>query len=222
MNMRNSINPEKGRLLKKFAVLVLLVLIPHFLLYAQDPARFQSEIDSLRRLQIENPESKEIILFTGSSSIRRWKDVQEYFPDYYVINDLLFYLEDLILQYHADQVFIYEGDNDVSDGKKAGRIRREARKLVEGITLSNPGAYISFISPKPSLARWDLRSEYNKVNKSLSAYSASNEGIEFIDVWGVMLNPQGTPRTDVFLEDGLHMNKTGYDIWAGEIIKYVK
>jgi len=217
--------------MKRYAFLVLIILYHFQFLVSQDPARFQSEIDSLRRLQIENPESKEILLFTGSSSIRMWKDVQEYFPDYYVINtgfggshmsDLLFYLEDLVLQYHPDQVFIYEGDNDVSDGKKAGRIRREARKLVEGITLSNPGAYISFISPKPSLARWDLRSQYNKVNKSLSAYAASNDGIEFIDVWGVMLNPQGTPRTDVFLEDGLHMNKTGYDIWSGEIIKYVK
>ncbi len=217
--------------MKRYAFLLLIILIHFQFLVSQDPARFQSEIDSLRRLQIENPESKRILLFTGSSSIRMWKDVQEYFPDYYVINtgfggshmsDLLFYLEDLVLQYHPEQVFIYEGDNDVSEGKKAGRIRREARKVAEGITLSNPGAHICFISAKPSLARWELRTEYNKVNNSLSAYAASNEGIEFIDVWGVMVNPDGTPKKDIFIEDGLHMNKAGYDLWAGEIIKYIR
>ena len=215
----------------RYAFLLLLVLSQFQYLQSQDPARFNPEIDSLRRLNIENPESKSVLLFTGSSSIRMWKDIQDYFPDYYVINtgfggshmsDLLFYLEDLVLQYHPDQVFIYEGDNDVSEGKKAGEIRKEARKVVEGITLSNPGAYICFISPKPSLARWELRTQYNKVNRSLSDYAAKNHGIEFIDVWGVMLNQEGTPKTDIFLEDGLHMTKDGYDLWAGEIIKYVK
>jgi lysophospholipase L1-like esterase len=37
-----------------------------------------------------------------------------------------------------------------------------------------------------------------------------------------MLNEQGTPGEELFIEDGLHMSKAGYDIWAGEIIKFMK
>jgi len=217
--------------MKKISVLVLLVLLPCSYLLSQDPARFKTEIDSLSRLVIENPESKRVLLFTGSSSIRMWKDVQEYFPDYYAINtgfggshmsDLLFYLEDVVLQYHPGQVFIYEGDNDVGDGKKAARIRRDTRKVVMAINQSLPGSQICLISPKPSPARWELKTEYEKVNNSLSSYASKTGGVDFIDVWQVMLNPDGTPIKHVFLEDSLHMNKAGYDIWAEEIIKFVK
>ena len=217
--------------MKKYVVLVLLILIHFQLLLSQDPARFKSEIDSLSQLRIENPESKRVLLFTGSSSIRMWKDVQEYFPDYCIINtgfggshmsDLLYYIEDIVLQYLPDQVFIYEGDNDVGEGKKAGRIRKDTRKVVMAINQYLPGSQISFISPKPSLARWELREEYAKVNSSLSALASETEGINFIDMWPVMLSPDGTPIKEIFIEDGLHMNKAGYDIWAEEIIKYVK
>ena len=37
-----------------------------------------------------------------------------------------------------------------------------------------------------------------------------------------MLDNQGNVFKDVFIEDGLHMNKKGYDIWGnviGEILK---
>jgi len=37
-----------------------------------------------------------------------------------------------------------------------------------------------------------------------------------------MLNPEGEPTAKLFIEDGLHMSKPGYDLWAGEIIKYMK
>ena len=214
----------------KQTLLVLLVLIPCLFAAAQDPARFKTEIDSLRRLVIDNPGSKKVLLFTGSSSIRMWHDIQEYFPDYCVINtgfggshmsDLHFYLKDLVLQYQPGQVFIYEGDNDVAEGKGPGKIRRDAQKVVSEISSSLPGVRISLIAPKPSLARWELRSEYGKVNRSLSAYAA-REGIDFIDVWPVMLGPDGTPLEDIFIEDGLHMNGKGYKLWAAEISKYIK
>jgi lysophospholipase L1-like esterase len=214
----------------RYTLLVLLLLIPCLFAAAQDPARFRTEIDSLSRLVTDNPGSKKVLLFTGSSSIRMWHDIQEYFPDYCVINtgfggshmsDLHYYLRDLVLQYQPGQVFIYEGDNDVAEGKGAGRIRRDTRKVVREINRSLPGVRISLISPKPSPARWELRPQYGKVNRSLSAYAA-REGIDFIDVWPVMLGPDGKPLEEIFIEDGLHMNGKGYKLWAAEIAKYIK
>ena len=32
-----------------------------------------------------------------------------------------------------------------------------------------------------------------------------------------MLKPDGTPMTEIFLEDNLHMNAKGYSIWKKEI-----
>jgi lysophospholipase L1-like esterase len=37
-----------------------------------------------------------------------------------------------------------------------------------------------------------------------------------------MLNRDGEPVKDLYIEDGLHMSKSGYDIWAAEIVKFMK
>ena len=54
-------------------------------------------------------------------------------------------------------------------------------------------------------------------NKKLKKYCEKNGKIEFADVWYPMLDNNGNVFKDVFLEDGLHMNKKGYDIW-GKVI----
>ena len=43
----------------------------------------------------------------------------------------------------------------------------------------------------------------------------------FIDVYHKMLKPDGTPLTDIFIEDNLHMNAKGYAIWKKEIEPYL-
>ena len=38
-----------------------------------------------------------------------------------------------------------------------------------------------------------------------------------MDVYHLMLNPDGTPIKDLFIEDQLHMNAKGYTIWQQAI-----
>jgi lysophospholipase L1-like esterase len=41
-----------------------------------------------------------------------------------------------------------------------------------------------------------------------------NAHLEYINVWDSMLNQDGLRMPELYLEDGLHMNKMGYEIWA--------
>jgi lysophospholipase L1-like esterase len=41
--------------------------------------------------------------------------------------------------------------------------------------------------------------------------------VTYIDVASPMLNEAGTPREDIFVEDGLHMNAKGYDLWRDAV-----
>jgi lysophospholipase L1-like esterase len=59
-----------------------------------------------------------------------------------------------------------------------------------------------------------------KLNERFERYAARHEKVDFINVWPLMLNQEGTPVKELFIEDGLHMSKEGYDIWAREIVKY--
>jgi lysophospholipase L1-like esterase len=217
--------------MKKIGIILILVIFFFQILSAQDPARFKKEIDSLRQLVGERKPDSKLILFTGSSSIRMWNNIQEYFPDKVIINtgfggshmsDLLFYLDDVVIQYQPDQIFIYEGDNDVASGKKPAGIMKDTRKVVHQLNKALPSVPIILISPKPSLARWELRETYTKLNDHFESYAARHDQVNFINVWPVMLNEEGTPLKELFVEDGLHMSKAGYDLWVKEIIPYIK
>ena len=38
--------------------------------------------------------------------------------------------------------------------------------------------------------------------------------LTFVDIWTEMLGPSGEPRPELFVEDQLHMNERGYEIWT--------
>jgi lysophospholipase L1-like esterase len=198
---------------------------------AQDPTRFQSQIEELVQKEHQFEPGKKLVLFTGSSSVRMWKDVAEYFPEYNVINngfggshfsDLIYYYEELIPKYKPDYLFIYEGDNDIASNKKPGKILKEAKLLVDRIQQDLPETKVVLISPKPSVARWHLRKNYQKLNKKLEKLAKKHDNLEYADVWNAMLDENGQVFTDVFLDDNLHMNKKGYDIWGKVIGRFLE
>ena len=203
-------------------ILVFLVLFAT----AQDPARFKTDVEELAKTEYNFTNDKKLVVFAGSSSIRMWKDVQSYFPEFNVINngfggshfsDLLFYYDDLILSRKPEILFIYEGDNDIASDKKPSEVMKQAKKLVAKIRKDLPETRILFISPKPSLARVKLKEKYLAFNNRLERYCNRKKQVEFVNVWTPMCDKSGNILHELFLEDGLHMNKKGYDIW-GETI----
>ena len=171
------------------------------------------------------------MLFTGSSSVRMWTDIQNYFPGFNVINngfggshfsDLIHFYNKLIPVYQPDILFIYEGDNDIASGKKPKIILKEAKFLLAKIRRDLPETQIVLISPKPSIARWEMRKDYKKLNKKLNRLARKTTKVEYADVWKPMLDEKGNVLQDVFLEDKLHMNKKGYDIWAKVLSGFVQ
>jgi len=212
-------------------LIAFLFLKDHHNLFAQDPLRFEAEIAHLDSLIYDFEPNKDIYVFTGSSSIRKWDSLSVYFPEYQIINngfggsqmsDLLYYVDILILKYAPDKVFIYEGDNDLAEEKEINEIMTTTRKLVEKLKKELSGIEIVFISAKPSLARWEYKNEYLVLNKALMDYCHNKSYLTYADVWDVMLDKNGEPIADLFVEDGLHLNEKGYDLWAKEIGKHLK
>ena len=215
-----------------FKPLVLIILLFGFLSSnAQDPTRFKEQVDRLYNTEYNFSPDKKLVVFTGSSSVRIWKDVQDYFPKYNIINngfggshfsDLLYFYDELIIKQTPEILFIYEGDNDIGGGKKPSKIFKQAKKLVKNIKTDLPKTKVILISPKPSIARENLKKDYIKLNKKLKKYCKNQDNLEFADVWNIMLDENGNVFQDIFIEDGLHMNKKGYDLWAKVIGEYLK
>lgn len=199
-------------------------------IYGQDPLRLKDEVAEITAND-QSLNKKDVILFTGSSSIRMWNSVQSDFPNYNIVNrgfggsqasDLLYYFDQLILPYNPKKIFIYEGDNDLSDGKSSEQIVATMDSLIRLIhqKISTKVA-VYIISPKPSTSRWHLRDQYIEFNKRMSESASSKKNVYFIDVWTPALDAEGVVVKDIFLEDGLHMNQKGYAIWVNVIRKYL-
>ena len=203
---------------------VLLFLTIVLCSYGQNS--FTNEVDSIvMRNDTLWQASKETVVFTGSSSIRFWTDVQDRFPKYHILNsgfggsqthDLIYHLDKLVLRYHPKQVFIYEGDNDISSKKKPKEIRDLTRALIEKIQKSLPDTKIVLISAKPSISRWKFRRKYKRLNKYFLKIALEQPNVAYANVWDIMLKGRRV-RKDIFLSDGLHMNTLGYDLWYEQI-----
>jgi lysophospholipase L1-like esterase len=201
-----------------------------FTLAAQDPLRFDKEVTTLTAGD-SAVNKKKLILFTGSSSIRMWNDLTMDFPKYNVLNrgfggsemtDLLYYAQPLIVNYKPVKIFIYEGDNDINSGKSAEEILKSAEDLLAIIRRDLPkNVRVVFISPKPSLVRSHLKDKYEDYNQKLKAWCDKQKRVQYADVWTPMLDSTGKVIPDLFIEDGLHMNSKGYDIWKLVIEKYL-
>lgn len=216
--------------------LVLIALLP-FLIACQyipidefpDPMRFAGEVGQIKKKTFNN--DKERIVFTGSSSIRMWKDISAYYPEYQIINsgfggaemsDLLFHLEHTVLKFAPAKVFIYGGDNDVGSGRPVSLIMEQAEIIAETIESRFPDCQIIFISAKPSILRWHLHPIYEKLNQELEFFASKNSNRRYVNIWDAMLNDRGKVNPSLFIRDGLHMNRAGYDIWGQALRPFVE
>lgn len=208
-------------------ILFVVICLPTFVFGQSE--KFQEEVDAIvSSYQEDHPE--DVVLFTGSSSVRLWKTLKADFPDAQVVNtgfggstmsDLLYYAEPLILDLEPKRVFIYEGDNDIFEGKPVGIIQEELEEIIDKIFFQNSQTQIFLISTKPSPSRWELKNQYELLNEQLELISESDPRIFYLDVWTPMLNKSEEPRKELFVEDMLHMNSEGYKIWTEVVTPYI-
>ena len=210
--------------------LFIALLLAPFLVFGRTDNPFKDEVKSIQQKNDSLWDaSRPTIVFTGSSSIRFWNDVQQRFPQHQVLNtgfggsqfsDLELYLDELILNYKPVKVFIYEGDNDIFAKKRPRKILKKAEAILNTLQKRNPNMEIVLISAKPSISRWKYRGRYRRLNRKLDRLASKTEGIVFVDVWYPMLDNKKVKK-DIFVEDGLHMNEKGYDIWYDVIKNYM-
>jgi len=210
---------------------LFLSLLTFYCSQAQQ-APFQDEIDRFKQEDGQNPPPKNAILFVGSSSFRKWTDVQDYFPGYTIINrgfggstfpDAIRYAPDIIFPYHPKQIVIYEGDNDLasSDTVTAQSVFERFKTFFTLLRQHEPNASIVFVSIKPSPSREQLIPEMKAANTLIQQYLKTKPHTAFVDVFTPMLDDAGRPRKELFLEDMLHMKPAGYAIWKKAIQPYL-
>lgn len=199
--------------------------------FSQHP--FYRDIQQFKKQDSSIFPPKRGIIFIGSSSFTMWKDAQEYFPSHTIINrgfggstlpDVIRYVDDIVFPYDPRQVVIYCGENDLasSDTLSATTVTERFITLFDLLREKNKKLRIVYVSMKPSPSREKLFSKMQAANAAIKDFLDKRKRTAFVDVYPLMLDAEGNPRKELFLQDMLHMNKDGYAIWQKALEPYLK
>jgi lysophospholipase L1-like esterase len=174
--------------------------------------------------------AKHGVLFLGSSSIRLWA-TREFFPEFSSINrgvsgsllaDAKLHMDRTVFPYEPKIIVFYAGENDISSGARPQRVLTEFQDFVEGVHAQLADTRILFLSIKPSPIRRAIWPKMREANVLVELFCTSDERLRYVDVASPMLDRDGNPREDLFLEDGLHLNVAGYRLWSHVISPLVE
>jgi lysophospholipase L1-like esterase len=197
-----------------------------------DPARFDSEISKFAEADRAAPPQPGAVVFTGSSSIRLWTSLAEDFPGIRTINrgfggseivDAIHYVDRVVIRYKPAQVVFYSGDNDLNSGKSPEQVAADYQRFVDAVHAVLPKTRIVIIGVKPSLARWALADKARDTNRRVQHLVARDpKRLAYVDVFQPMLGAAGRPRPELYVADGLHMTRAGYEIWRNALAPVLK
>lgn len=196
---------------------------------AVEESRWEKAIQAFEEQDAENAPPKGEIVFIGSSSIRMWKTDAD-FPEFTIINrgfggsqtaDSVEFAERIAISYAPRLVVLYAGDNDIAAGKSPEEVFQDTKAFFARIHNDLPETRIAYVAIKPSLARWNLVDKMRAANALVRAHTETDSRLQFVDIDTPMLGDDGKPRAELFLDDGLHLNREGYDLWNSIIRPYL-
>jgi len=186
--------------------------------------RFERAIEAFEAADQEGASNMGKIVFTGSSSIRMWKSLEQDMAPLQVLNrgfggstipEVTHYAERIILPYRPRCIVLYGGDNDIVDeAVTPERVLETLKAYQANIQQHLPGTKTWFISIKPSPSRRHLLQKARQTNALVKAYTETDSLMAYIDVATPMMASEDKIRPDIFISDSLHMNASGYALWT--------
>lgn len=208
-------------------IAILLLAAPLFANSAKAD-KWESAIAKFVATDAKEPVPVDSVIFTGSSSAKRWTTLKQDFPELPVLNrgfggsqysDLVRHAKRFLLPHKPKAVVLYSGDNDINAGKSPETILADFQALVAQIHSVRADTRILCIPPKPSIKRWGKIERFRAANALLKAACESDERLTHVDIFTPMLGEDGKPRSELLHKDQLHLSPAGYALWTREVRK---
>jgi lysophospholipase L1-like esterase len=204
--------------------------LPPNSLATHDSSKWNKDIAAFEASDHTNRPPEGAIVFVGSSSIRLWKTLESDYPDLPVVNrgfggsqlaDSVYFAGRIILPYKPRQVVLYAGTNDINAKKDPELVFGDFVAFVTRIREALPDTRIAFIAVAPNPSRWAQVERAKQLNERVREYCQRHRDLDFIDVFPLMLGPDGLPKPNIYVADRLHMNENGYAIWKAAVRPYL-
>jgi lysophospholipase L1-like esterase len=137
------------------------------------------------------------------------------------LGDSVHFADRIVLPYEPRMIVVYAGGNDINLGKTAEQVFAAYQAFVEKVRAKLPDTPIAYISIAGNPKRWAQVDEVKKANALIEDYAKEKPNLKFINVFPRMLGADGLPRPEIFVEDRLHMNAEGYQLWTEIVGSYL-
>ena len=217
-----------GLQLEEKTLQVLDLEMAHRVYEKMDPPEwYENEIRIFEIMDKYSRPPDSAILFTGSSTIRRWYSLADDMDQRAVINrgfggsvmeELNLNLERIVFPYNPSMILVYEGDNDITRGTTPSAFLDECKIFINQCRHRLPDTEIIFLSIKPSPARMRYWKQMARANSMLEDFCRTQENVTFIDISSPMFKKPGILKSDIYAGDKVHLNEKGYALLT-QVIK---
>ena len=135
------------------------------------------------------------------------------------ISHVIHHFEEIIKPYEPKAIVFFCGTNDLTALKTPKETMSDFKKFLSLVRNEFGNIKVYVIGIKPSVDRLYLDKEERIFNSSIKLLASQDAYLEYIDVWDSMLSEDGSRMPELFIEDGLHMNKKGYEVWTKQVRK---
>lgn len=189
-------------------------------------AQWEKEIAAYEASDRTNPPPKHGLLFTGSSTIRKWTTLAQDFPNQPVINrgvggsevvDITHFADRIVFPYEPSMIFFRSGGNDIANGKSPEQVFADFKEFVATVRAKLPKMDIVFIAWNPTPLRWAQHDKEATYNKLVRDYTGHAPHLAYCDASEFVLDKEGKPRPELFEADRLHFNAEGYKLLAERV-----
>jgi lysophospholipase L1-like esterase len=191
-------------------------------LLAQEP-RFESEIKAYEATAVADPPVPGSTFFVGSSTWRLWgPTLEEDFSRFSPVNrgfggatipDVVRVMDRIILPHRPARVVFSCGGNDLVGGDAPETVVKNFKTFLARLWQTNPLAEVYFVSNRHSPARQKFRKQGDQFNREIKKLAGQLDGLYYIDVVPLTDGKDGKGRPELFLADGLHLNRDGQQLW---------
>src|SRR5688572_19482185 len=114
---------------------------------AHDFARWEKDVAAFEASDRTAPPPKNALLFLGSSTIVRWKTLQQDYPGHAIINrgfggneiaDSTHFADRIIFPYQPRTIFLRAGGNDIHNGKTPEQVFADFKAFVATVRAKLP------------------------------------------------------------------------------------
>jgi len=189
-------------------------------------AKWEKEIAAFEASDRTNPPPKHCLLFTGSSTIRKWTTLARDFPGQPVVNrgvggsevvDITHFADRIVFPYEPKMIFFRCGGNDIANGKSPEQVFADFKEFVATVRTRLPDTEIVFISWNATPSRWKQNDKEQTYNRLVKEFCKQSSHLQYCEMSDAVLDQNGRPRPELFQSDQLHFNAAGNKLLAERV-----